>query len=54
MIPAPRHRGNITALSRVPVLDLTVTIVAVPVAAFLAGWMLADRKPSALARQALD
>jgi putative ABC transport system permease protein len=51
---AAAHRSNITALSRVPVLDLTITIVAVPVAAALAGWILAGRKPSALARQALD
>jgi len=43
-------------LSRVPVLDLTITItiVGVPVAAALAGWILAGRKPSAVARQALD
>ena len=51
---AAGHRSNITALSRVPVLDLTITIVAVPAAAALAGWILAGRKPSALARQALD
>jgi len=51
---AAGHRSNISALSRVPVLDLTITLVAVPVAAALAGWILAGRKPSALARQALD
>ena len=51
---AAGHRSNITALGRVPVLDLTITIVAVPVAAALTGWILAGRKPSALARQALD
>jgi putative ABC transport system permease protein len=48
------HRSDISVLSRVPVLDLTITIVGVPVAAALAGWILAGRKPSAIARQALD
>jgi putative ABC transport system permease protein len=51
---AAGHRDNITVLSRVPVLDLTITIVAVPVAAALAGWILAGRRPSALGQQALD
>jgi len=51
---AAAHRSNITALSQMPVLDLTITIAAVPAAAALAGWILAGRKPSALARQALD
>jgi putative ABC transport system permease protein len=41
-------------LSRVPVLDLIITIVGVPVAAALAGWILAGHKPSSIARQALD
>jgi len=35
-------------------LDLTITIVAVPVGAALAGWIPAGRTPSAVARQALD
>jgi putative ABC transport system permease protein len=51
---AAGHRSSITALNRVPVLDLTITIVAVPVVAALAGWILAGRKPPALARPALD
>jgi putative ABC transport system permease protein len=51
---AAAHRSNISALSRVPVLDLTITIVVIPAAATLAGWILAGRKPSAVARQALD
>jgi hypothetical protein len=41
-------------LSRVPVLDLTITVVGVPAAAALAGWVLAGRKQSSIARQALD
>jgi putative ABC transport system permease protein len=51
---AAAHRGNVTALGRVPVLDLTITIVVVPVAAALAGWILAGRRPPSVARQALD
>jgi putative ABC transport system permease protein len=51
---AAGHRSDISVLSRVPVLDLTITIVGVPVAAALAGWILAGRKPSAVSRQALD
>jgi len=51
---AAGHRSDITVLSRVPVLDLTITVVGVPVAAALAGWVLAGRKQSSVARQALD
>ena len=51
---AAAHRSNISALTRVPVLDLTITIAVIPAAATLAGWVLAGRKPSAVARQALD
>lgn len=51
---AAAHRGDISALSRVPVLDLTLTIVGIPAAAALAGWILAGRRPSSVARQPLD
>jgi putative ABC transport system permease protein len=51
---ATGHRSDISVLSRVPVLDLTITVVGVPVAAALAGWVLAGRKQSSVARQALD
>ena len=51
---AAAHRSDISALSRVPALDLAITLVGVPVAAALAGWILAGRKPSSVARQALD
>ncbi len=50
---AAAHRTDIGALSRVPVLDLAITIVGVPVTAALAGWILAGRRPP-VARQALD
>jgi len=51
---AAGHRSDISVLSRVPVLDLTITVAGVPVAAALAGWVLAGRKQSSVARQALD
>ena len=48
------HRSDIGTLSRVPVLDLTITIIGVPAAAALASWVLTGRKPSSVARQPLD
>jgi putative ABC transport system permease protein len=51
---AAGHRSDISVLSQVPVLDLTITVVGVPAAAALAGWVLAGRKQSSIARQALD
>jgi putative ABC transport system permease protein len=51
---AAGHRSDLTVLSRVPVLDLTIAVVGVPIAAALAGWVLAGRKPTSVARQALD
>ncbi|MGH9288532.1 MAG: ABC transporter permease, partial [Acidimicrobiales bacterium] len=40
-------------LSRVPVLQLLVLAIGTPVAAALAGWMLAGREPPAISRQAM-
>jgi hypothetical protein len=51
---AAGHRSDISVLSQVPVLDLALTIVGVPAGAALAGWILAGRKQSSIARQALD
>jgi putative ABC transport system permease protein len=50
---AAGHRSDLSVLSRVPVLDLAITIAGVPVAAALAGWVLAGRRPP-VNRQALD
>jgi putative ABC transport system permease protein len=50
---AAGHRSDIGVLSQVPVLDLAITIIGVPAAAVLAGWVLAGRKPP-VTRQALD
>ena len=51
---AAGHRSATGVLGRAPVLELTITIVAVPLAAIAAGWLLSGRKPPAVARQALD
>ncbi len=45
---AAAHRSDISVLGRVPVLDLAITVAGVPVAAALAGWILAGRKPPAI------
>ncbi len=50
---AAGHRSDIGVLGQVPVLDLAITIIGVPAAAALAGWVLAGRKPP-VTRQALD
>jgi putative ABC transport system permease protein len=50
---AAGHRSDISVLSRVPVLDLAIILAGVPVAAALAGWVLAGRRPP-VTRQALD
>jgi putative ABC transport system permease protein len=51
---AAGHRSQIGVLTRVPILDLAITIVGVPAAAALAGWVLARHRPAPFARQALD
>jgi putative ABC transport system permease protein len=51
---AAAYRSDVGVLSRVPVLDLAITIVGVPAAAALAGWVLAGRKPSSINRQSFD
>ena len=51
---AAGHRGDASVLGQVPVLDLTITIVGVPAAATVAGWLLSGRRPESVAGQALD
>jgi putative ABC transport system permease protein len=47
------NRG-IHSLANVPVANLAVLIVGVPLLALAAGWLLAGREPPAIARQPLD
>jgi putative ABC transport system permease protein len=51
---AAAHRSHPAALGHVPVLYLTITILGVPAAAALTGWILAGRKPPAIARRVLE
>jgi putative ABC transport system permease protein len=48
------YRSDLGSLSRVPVLDLTITAVGLPLLAALAGWLLAGREPPSIARQPLQ
>ncbi|MGI8445668.1 MAG: FtsX-like permease family protein [Streptosporangiaceae bacterium] len=51
---AAGHLSDLGNLSRVPVLYLAITILGVPVAASLTGWILAGRQPPSIARQMLE
>jgi putative ABC transport system permease protein len=51
---AAGHRSDLGALSRVPLLYLAVTVLGVPAAAALAGWILAGRQPPSIARRVLE
>ena len=51
---AAGHLSDLGNLSRVPVLYLAITILGVPVAAALSGWILAGRQPPSIARQMLE
>jgi putative ABC transport system permease protein len=48
------YHNDLSALGRVPVGHLTVTLVGLPLTAAAAGWLLAGREPPALARQPLE
>src|SRR6266487_1321607 len=47
------YHNDLGALGRVPVGDLSVILVGLPVTAAAAGWLLVGREPPALARQPL-
>jgi len=51
---AAGHLSNLGTLSHVPVLDLAITIIGVPVAAALTSWILAGRQPPSISRQVLE
>jgi putative ABC transport system permease protein len=48
------YRSDLSRLSRVPVLYLSLIAVGVPVLAYVAGWVFAARQPQSLGRHALD
>jgi putative ABC transport system permease protein len=51
---AAGHRSDPGVLSHPPVLYLTITILGIPAAAALTGWLLAGRQPPAIARRVLE
>jgi putative ABC transport system permease protein len=51
---AAGHLSDLGALSRVPLLYLAITVLGVPIAAALTGWILAGRKPPSIARRVLE
>ena len=51
---AATYLDDLGYLSRVPVLSLVLIVVGVPLAATAAGWLLAGRQPSAIARPAIE
>ncbi|MGO8683455.1 MAG: ABC transporter permease [Thermoleophilia bacterium] len=46
--------GGIAALGHVPIVNLLVILIGLPVAAAAGGWLLAGREPPAIARQPLE
>jgi putative ABC transport system permease protein len=48
------YRSDLSSLDRVPVANLLVIVVGLPVLAAVGGWLLAGREPSAIARRPLE
>ena len=48
------HRSDLRALSNVPVLDVLIVVIGLPLIASLGGWLLAGREPPAIARRPLE
>ncbi len=46
--------GGISSLGNVPVTNLLVILVGMPVLAVVIGWLLAGREPAAIARQPIE
>lgn len=48
------YRSDLTPLGRVPVVDLIVIVVGLPILAAVGGWLLAGREPASIGRQPLE
>ncbi len=48
------HRSNLHPLTHIPVGNILIIVVGLPLAATTAGWLLAGREPAAMARQPLE
>ncbi len=48
------HRSNLDPLTNIPLFNLVIIVVALPVIATASGWLLAGREPQFITRQPLD
>lgn len=48
------HRSDLSPLGHVPVIDLVLILVGLPVVASAGGWIFSGRQPSVLARQPME
>ena len=48
------YRHDLSSLGRVPIADLALLLVGLPLMAWAAGWLLAGREPTGLSRSALE
>jgi len=48
------HHSDLSPLGRVPVLNIVVVLVGLPALATVAGWLLAGREPTVIARRPLE
>jgi putative ABC transport system permease protein len=48
------NRGDLSQLGRVPVADLLLIVIGLPLIAIAAGWLLAGREPPAISRRPID
>lgn len=48
------YRSDLSVLGRVPVVDLLLILVGLPVVASACGWLLAGREPAGLSRRAIE
>jgi putative ABC transport system permease protein len=51
---AATYLNDLAYLSRIPILALVLIVVGVPLAATVAGWLLAGREPAAIARPVIE
>ena len=54
VVLAAIYHDDLGYLSDVPILHLALALVGVPVAAAAAGWLVAGREPSAIARPVIE
>ena len=48
------YSDDLNSLTPIPVVNLLVVVLGLPVVAFTIAWLVGGREPAAIARQALD